>query len=102
MMTDTLTESPTQKESVPLLRTLAPALRVLDERLHGWLDGPRRRSLSALTEATFEGLSADLRRQSEALDVDQPLLTIMFMGGTGVGKSTLLNALAKAAVAQAS
>jgi energy-coupling factor transporter ATP-binding protein EcfA2 len=47
-------------------------------------------------------LSADLHRQSEALDVDRPLLIIVLMGGTGVGKSTLLNALAGGAIAQAS
>jgi hypothetical protein len=50
----------------------------------------------------MEGLAADLRRQSEALDVDRPLLIIVLMGGTGVGKSTLLNALAGGAIAQAS
>src|SRR5262249_28923102 len=37
-----------------------------------------------------------------ALDVDRPLLVIAFMGGTGVGKSTLLNALAHGQVAVAS
>ena len=34
--------------------------------------------------------------------MDRPLLVIMLMGGTGVGKSTLLNALAGGAIAQAS
>lgn len=89
-------------DTEPLLRTLAPALRHLDQQLRAWLDGPHRYPLSTLTRATLQGLSTDLRRQSEALDVEKPLLVIMFMGGTGVGKSTLLNALAGGAIAQAS
>src|SRR5439155_5002912 len=52
--------------------------------------------------AQLEGLAIDLQRQASALDVDQPLLVIMLMGGTGVGKSTLLNALGGGAIAQAS
>ena len=88
--------------SEPLLRTLSPALRELERSLRGWLDSEHRFPLSTLTKATLEGLATDLRRQSEALEMDRPLLVIMLMGGTGVGKSTLLNALAGGAIAQAS
>ena len=86
----------------PLLRTLAPLLRNLDRDLRGWLDGGHRYPLPMIARATLEGMSNDLRRQSEALDVERPLLVVMLMGGTGVGKSTMLNALAGAAIAQAS
>jgi len=86
----------------PLLRTLSPALRQMERGLRSWLDARRRYPLSMIKRATLEGLATDLRRQAEALDVDRPLLVIMLMGGTGVGKSTLLNALAGGAIAKAS
>jgi hypothetical protein len=86
-----------------VLRTLAPALRDLGKNLRGWLDGPHRYPMTTLTRAALEGLAVDLRRHAEDLDVDRPLLIIVLMGGTGVGKSTLLNALAGGGtVAQAS
>ena len=86
----------------PFLRTLAPLLRGLDGGLRGWLDARRRVALPAVGRAELEGVAADLARKAAALDVDQPLLVVVLMGGTGVGKSTLMNALAGAAVAQAS
>src|SRR4051794_13790221 len=89
-------------KSEPLLRTLAPALRGLERSLRAWLLRPHRQPLSTMTRAALEGLANDLRRQAEALDVERPLLVVMLMGGTGVGKSTLLNALAGGGIAQAS
>ena len=99
-----MTNPPAAKaaDAAPLLRTLAPALLGLEKGLRGWLDGPHRYPLTTLGRAELEGLTADLRRKSEGLDVDRPLLVVMLMGGTGVGKSTLLNALAGGSIAQAS
>src|ERR1043165_5561789 len=89
-------------EQPPLLRTLAPALRELERRMRAWLNTKHRYPLTMLQRATLEGLATDLERQATALEMDRPLLTIMLMGGTGVGKSTLLNALAGGAIANAS
>ncbi|HVK09631.1 MAG TPA: GTPase [Gemmataceae bacterium] len=94
-----MTDAPTHE---PLLRTLAPLLHTLERDVRGWLDGAHRKPLPLIARASLEGMVNDLRRQAEALDVDRPLLVVMLMGGTGVGKSTLLNALAGGAVAQAS
>jgi ABC-type lipoprotein export system ATPase subunit len=94
--------SPAPPTTGPLLRTLAPALRRLEHGLRTWLDERHRFPLSTISRAALEGLANDLHRQAAALDVERPLLVIVFMGGTGVGKSTLLNALAGGRIAQSS
>ncbi len=86
----------------PFLRTLAPLLRALEKQLRGWLDARRKYPITLIQRAEIEGLADDLHRKADALDVDRPLLVVMLMGGTGVGKSTLMNALAGGSVAQAS
>jgi predicted GTPase len=77
-------------------------LRHLEASLRGWLNLNHRYPFPAQTRSTLEDLAGDLHRQADALDADRPLLVIMLMGGTGVGKSTLLNALAGGTIAQAS
>src|SRR5579862_5515918 len=86
----------------PVLRTLSPALRLLEKGLRGWLDAAHSFTIPTLTRAALHGLADDLGRQADTLDMDKPLLIVMLMGGTGVGKSTLLNALAGGNIAQAS
>jgi len=86
----------------PFLRTLSPLLRGLEKHLRTWLDGRRFFPVARTARSEVEGVADDLYRKAVALDVERPLLVAMLMGGTGVGKSTLMNALAGAAVAQSS
>ena len=87
--------------SEPFHRTLAPLLRNLDRGLRRWLDAPKRFPVPPVRRAEIEGIADDLKRKADAIDVERPLLVVVLMGGTGVGKSTLMNALAGGNVAVA-
>ena len=52
--------SPPATPAEPLLRTLAPALGQLQQKLRTWLDTPHRYPLSTLLRANLEGLASDL------------------------------------------
>src|SRR5262245_58170030 len=86
----------------PLLRSISPALRALEKEVRHWLDAKLIFPRSAPTRAALESMAADLHRQADALEQERPLLIVMLMGCTGVGKSSLLNALAGGAIAHAS
>lgn len=85
-----------------MLNSLAPLLRKLEQGLRAWLGASHSFKLPAEKHASLAALADDLRRQIDDMGKEQPLLTIMLMGGTGVGKSTLLNALAGGNIAAAS
>jgi hypothetical protein len=93
---------PAPSSSEAVLRTLAPMLRRIERSTRAWLDAKHVYPRDMVTTATLEGMANDLVRQAEALDVERPMLVVMLMGGTGVGKSTLLNALGGGKIAQAS
>src|SRR5205085_11879214 len=63
----------------PVLRTLSPLLHALERDVRAWLDGVHRQPLSIIVRASLEGMTNDLARQADALDVDRPILMIMLM-----------------------
>jgi hypothetical protein len=79
-----------------LRRTTASAL----DRLAAALEAPRVLALSPEDESRLA--IAIERVRAQLLGPSQPVLTVALAGGTGVGKSTLINALAGHVIAEAS
>ncbi len=84
-----------------ILPTLAPQLEAFACSLDGFLK--QKSTLDQLPDQKnkLTELNADLAHKAKDLAHDRPALIVLLMGGTGVGKSTLLNALAKGKVAVA-
>lgn len=88
--------------SPSLLRSLPPNLNRISRAIDTWLKRERCFPLSPIAEVELRQSTQELERQAHSLSRERVLLNIVLMGGTGVGKSTLLNALAKKEIAQAS
>ena len=94
--------TPAASDTQPVLQALAPTLTELEAGVRKWWTSRHPQPLTPAQDAKLGSLADDLARQADALRAEQPLLVVVFMGGTGVGKSTLLNALAGAPIASAS
>jgi energy-coupling factor transporter ATP-binding protein EcfA2 len=83
------------------LDQLTKALPELESPLRQWLQRNHRWPLKPEQREQFTKQADDLSRQTKELLAERPCLIVMLMGGTGVGKSTLLNALAGGTIAEA-
>jgi energy-coupling factor transporter ATP-binding protein EcfA2 len=77
------------------------AVRPAADQLQHWLD---QEAVAPGSDADRSQLSSDIAAvylSLDKLEAEPSVLTIVFLGGTGVGKSTLLNALSGTRIAQA-
>lgn len=77
------------------------SLELALQELGRWLRQDHLFPLPATAHAKLEMLREQLEIRIRQYQADPSLLTVVLLGGTGVGKSTLLNALAKSKVAEA-
>ena len=77
-----------------------PAVEAALERLLETINTPRALVLHAQDRVVLE--QAVVRARAQLLGPPEPVLTVVLAGGTGAGKSTLINALAEAAIAEIS
>ncbi|MFO0945544.1 MAG: GTPase [Planctomycetota bacterium] len=77
------------------------ALAITLENLVQGLDAPRVYPISDDDRKGIEQTASDLLIRVRQLQAEPAILTVVFVGGTGVGKSTTLNALAGGKIADA-
>lgn len=80
---------------------VAQHLRELEAQLRPWVNRAHRWPMRPEQLKQFEHHANDLLRQARELTIERPSLVVVLMGGTGVGKSSLLNALAQGTIAEA-
>ena len=78
----------------------ADALRIAFGQLAAWLNRPPITTVSESAKKLLEERMNRADARIASLRADPSLFTIVLLGGTGVGKSTLLNALAGARIAE--
>jgi len=88
--------------SPSLTEALVPKLERLACALKNWLESSAYIAFHQGARQELDQIAGDLQRAAACLSQEKPLLLIVLMGGTGVGKSTLLNALARAPIAESS
>src|SRR3954452_13210533 len=79
---------------------MRPKVQAALDRLQGQVEAPRTLALPADDRAVL--LAAVERARAQLLGPSEPVLALALAGGTGAGKSTLINALAGKAIAEAS
>lgn len=78
------------------------ALGITLDEIKNWVAGPHAIAMSQSSTAEIREIADDLAARLRKLQAEPSTLVVVLMGGTGVGKSTLLNALAGAKIADAS
>ena len=76
------------------------ALSVTTGELRQWLAEPHVFPVPGQQSQIIAHALGDIETRIRQIEAEPALLTVVLMGGTGVGKSTLLNALAGAAIAR--